>query len=35
MMMLFITIAPSIIAKLVIFSYFKMINKEALKMWHW
>jgi len=34
MVMLFIAIVPSIIAKLIILSYFKMVNKEALRWWH-
>ena len=34
MVMLFIAIVPSIIAKLIILSYFKMVNKEALRWWY-
>ena len=34
MVMLFIAIVPSIIAKLIILSYLKMVNKEALRWWH-
>ena len=33
MVMLFIAIVPSIITKLIILSYFKMANKEAIRWW--
>ena len=35
MTVLLIAIVPSIIARLIILSYFKMVNKEALKWWQY
>ncbi len=34
MVALFIAIVPSVILKIAIFSYFKIVNKEALKWWN-